>query len=635
MIDWANAAIGAAPLDVAVTWIVIAAKRAPGTAAGREHPGRRAFLSAFLDGFDLGEVAAHMPAALDYVVSDPLVTADEAAAARRMAADDLWPGTAPLVGDGPSGDECTGARHGRGVLHHPEGGAAVSARGARHGRGVLHHPVGGSAVSARVQLRDTATPRAVAPARPIPLLECTGLRRSFGDRVALDGLSFSVGAGERYGLLGPNGAGKTTAISIVCGVLSCDAGSVVLDGRRMDVTSVAPKALVGYVPQEVALYPTLSARENLAFFGRMYAVPRRQLTARIEAALELVGLTARAADSVAGFSGGMQRRLNIAAALVHEPRLLVLDEPTAGVDPHSRRAILDMVRRLSDEGIAVLYTTHYMEEAQRLCNRIGILDEGRMIAEGTYEELVGLAGEHGRVRLRVAAAPPDLLGRLQTLDGVHAVAAAADDQDAYELVVADAELVVPAAFRVVERAGTTVTGLEVDEPDLEAVFLQMTGKALPRLTCAPFSPSPPTSSASACRDRSVLVMALIAPLSLTAIIGLAPFGRDFHATVALADETGGRLVPLVQRGLRESDLRGIVRVIEVDSSAAARRAVARHQADAALVVSPPRSVTVVETAASPVAGQMAVAIGDQIAGSGVPSARAGRARSPPPSATSS
>jgi ABC-2 type transport system ATP-binding protein len=209
------------------------------------------------------------------------------------------------------------------------------------------------------------------------VLAVDGLRKAYRDLVAVDGLGFAVQEGETYGLLGPNGAGKSTAISIVVGVLAADAGTV----------HAPPKERVGYVPQSLALYPDLTGRQNLRFFAGMYGLRRAEARSRTAEVLRLVGLSERADDAVGAYSGGMARRLNIAVGLLNRPSLLVLDEPTAGVDPQSRTAILDSLQRLTGEGLAVLYTTHYMEEAERLCDRVGIVDRGRMLAEGTPAEL--------------------------------------------------------------------------------------------------------------------------------------------------------------------------------------------------------------------------------------------------------
>lgn len=221
-----------------------------------------------------------------------------------------------------------------------------------------------------------------------PVLSVRHLGRRFGDVVAVDGVSFTVAAGETYGLLGPNGAGKTTTISMICGVLAPDSGEVDVAGLPMRTGAVPAKELLGLVPQDVAVYPELTPRENLAFFGRLAGIGRGRLAARVDEVLATIGLADRADDRVKALSGGMKRRLNIGIGLLNEPRLLVLDEPTVGVDPQSRHAILESVGSLAAEGMAVLYTTHYMEEAERLCDRLLIMDHGRSIAEGTPRALI-------------------------------------------------------------------------------------------------------------------------------------------------------------------------------------------------------------------------------------------------------
>src|SRR6266511_1986811 len=302
-----------------------------------------------------------------------------------------------------------------------------------------------------------------------PVLVCRDLRRRYGQRLAVDGVGFRVDPGETYGLLGPNGAGKTTTISMICGLLRRDGGEVTVAGASLDRDPGAVKAAIGYVPQDIALYPDLSGGENLRFWGRMQGLSGRELAARVDAVLEVVGLADRARDKVADYSGGMQRRLNIGAGLLHRPRLLVLDEPTVGVDPQSRNAILENVEVLRGEGAAVLYTTHYMEEAERLCDRVGIIDQGRLIAEGTRRELVAQIGERDRIEL---AASGDLVGLAagcrRTLDGV----------DEATLVARDGRRLLPKLLELAEAAGVEVTSVEVVEPDLEAVFLHLTGKAL-------------------------------------------------------------------------------------------------------------------------------------------------------------
>jgi len=308
-----------------------------------------------------------------------------------------------------------------------------------------------------------------------PVLVCGGLVKRYGQRTAVDDVGFHIEPGERYGLLGPNGAGKTTTISMVCGLLRPDAGNVDVAGRRVDPGATAAKAAIGYVPQEIALYPDLTGRENLRFFARLYGLRGARRDERVDACLDLVGLAERADERVDTYSGGMQRRLNIAAGLLHEPRLLVLDEPTVGVDPQSRNAILESVESLGRSGLAVLYTTHYMEEAQRLCDRIGILDEGRLVAEGTREELVALMGGRDRVRLTADGSLDALATCLATVDGVEQVTTA---DGVVELTVRDARQALPRVFAGATASGAALTGVDVIEPDLEAVFLHLTGKAL-------------------------------------------------------------------------------------------------------------------------------------------------------------
>ncbi len=227
-----------------------------------------------------------------------------------------------------------------------------------------------------------------------PVLACSGLVRHYGDRVAVQHVGFQVGAGETYGLLGPNGSGKTTIISMIAGILAPDEGTVAVLGQTMSTSAVSAKRCVGLVPQELALYEDLTAHENLRFFGRLQGMGRAVIKQRSETVLELVGLSDRGDDRVNRYSGGMKRRLNIAIGLLHEPKLLILDEPTVGVDPQSRNQILEGILDLRAQGMTVLYTTHYLEEAERLCDRIGILDQGVLIAEGTIPELIDQAALH-------------------------------------------------------------------------------------------------------------------------------------------------------------------------------------------------------------------------------------------------
>ena len=309
-----------------------------------------------------------------------------------------------------------------------------------------------------------------------PVLACEGLRKSYGDRVAVDGVGFSIARGETYGLLGPNGAGKTTTISMVCGLLDRDAGAVTVAGRPMAPGATDAKAAIGLVPQEVALYDDLSAEENLRVL-RAAAGPRRArlVHERVAEALDLVGLADRARDHVGDYSGGMKRRANIAAGLLHHPQLLVLDEPTVGVDPQSRNAILESIEALGGAGLSVLYTTHYMEEAERLCDRVGIIDEGRLVAEGTRRELVAQLGASDRVDVSGTGDLGAFADACAAVPGVLGV----DRRDGGVVVrVDDGAAALAGIVTAAEHTGTAIAGIELTEPDLEDVFLALTGKGL-------------------------------------------------------------------------------------------------------------------------------------------------------------
>jgi len=299
--------------------------------------------------------------------------------------------------------------------------------------------------------------------------------RRFGDRTAVDGVSLRIAASETYGLLGPNGAGKSTLIRVVCGLLSADAGTVSVAGHPVRPDRHAARALVGYVPQDVALYPDLTARENLRFFGRMYRLGGRVLAGRVAEVLDLVDLADRGDERVESFSGGMKRRLNIAAGLLHQPTLLVLDEPTVGVDPQSRHAILDSVRSFGAAGMAVLYTTHYMEEAERICDRVGIIDHGRLIAEGTRRELVAELAERDRIEL---VADGDLTAFTAACRGLSGVDTVTTGEGRAHLLAVDGASLLPVVLDTATRHGLTVRSVQVIEPDLESVFLHLTGNAL-------------------------------------------------------------------------------------------------------------------------------------------------------------
>jgi ABC-2 type transport system ATP-binding protein len=306
-----------------------------------------------------------------------------------------------------------------------------------------------------------------------PVLEVRELSKRFRDREAVRPLSFQLSRGEIFGLLGPNGAGKTTTIGMIAGVLRPSGGSVRILGADAVASGRSVLRNLGLVPQTVALYPALTAAENLRFFGNLYGVSGERLEARVEHLLDVAGLSARRGEPVSDFSGGMKRRLNLVCALVHEPALLLLDEPTAGVDPQSRERIYEALAGLAGEGLALLLTTHYLEEAERLCHRLAILDEGRVAAEGTVEHLRALAGEEPTVTIVLARAPgAELAVRLAAREAI------AEDSRRFHLQSAGAEKLLPEILALAAAEGNEVEELLLHRPNLGDVFLRLTGKAL-------------------------------------------------------------------------------------------------------------------------------------------------------------
>jgi ABC-2 type transport system ATP-binding protein len=308
-----------------------------------------------------------------------------------------------------------------------------------------------------------------------PILVAQDLKKSFGDLEAVKGVSLQVARGEVFGLLGPNGAGKTTTISMLTGLLDPTDGHVAVDGLDLETHTNEVKAKLGLVPQELALYPTLSARQNLNFFGRIYGLKGSELRERVDEVLEMIGLTERADEAVEKYSGGMKRRVNIGAGLLHKPEILFLDEPTVGVDPQSRNAIFESVETLNRAGMSVIYTTHYMEEAQRLCHRVAIVDEGKLIALDTPTALIRSLGG-GVVLLSVSeTAPDDLAERIAEAPAVRSTTRS-DGQLKIETQRLQEALI--STLDITNQLDVPITGLEILEPNLESVFLHLTGKTL-------------------------------------------------------------------------------------------------------------------------------------------------------------
>lgn len=309
------------------------------------------------------------------------------------------------------------------------------------------------------------------------ILTTDNLSKSFGDVHAVRDVTFSIRRGEIFSLLGPNGAGKTTTISMLSCLIAPTGGDARVDGHSIRAEPQDVKQVIGVVPQEIALYQTLSAYENLLFWGQMYGMSGASLRERIDDVLKVVGLVDRAKDRIETFSGGMKRRINIAVGLLHRPQLVFMDEPTVGIDPQSRRNILDTVKTLNEQGMTVLYTTHYMEEAQELSNRIGIIDHGELIALGTQEELTQLVGHEDVVELQISAIQPsaELLQSLEQIGGVRRASAA---DGTVRVITADGNAVLADLIAATNAHGVHIGAVDVQEPNLEAVFLHLTGRAL-------------------------------------------------------------------------------------------------------------------------------------------------------------
>jgi ABC-2 type transport system ATP-binding protein len=306
-------------------------------------------------------------------------------------------------------------------------------------------------------------------------IEVHNLKKNFGELQAVKGVTFCAEHGEILSLLGPNGAGKSTTISMLSGLLQPNEGDACIMGHSIRTDAQAARAALGVVPQDIAIYPDLSARENLMFWGKMYGLRGAALRRRVDEVLEIIGLTDRQKGACGKFSGGMKRRLNIGIALLHKPQVVIMDEPTVGIDPQSRRNILDNVKELNRQGMAVLYTTHYMEEAQELSQHIAVMDHGQIIACGTHAELIKMVGEQDRITVTLNGDPDQVLEAWRAVEGVRQVSRT---DGSVVLLADDSHLVLPHLFEEATRAHTRITSVDVQEPNLEAVFLHLTGRAL-------------------------------------------------------------------------------------------------------------------------------------------------------------
>ena len=306
------------------------------------------------------------------------------------------------------------------------------------------------------------------------MIKVENLKKTYGAQVALNGISFDIADGEFYGLLGPNGAGKTTTISIISTILQQDSGAVTINHMDLGKNKVSCKKIIGVVPQEIALYDKLSAQENLEFWGSLYKVEKNLLEKRIAETLELLGLADRKNDKIKDYSGGMKRRINIASALLHEPKILFMDEPTVGVDPQSRNLIFEVVEKLHKKGMTIIYTTHYMEEAERFCDRIGIIDKGEIIVQGTLKELRDFSQMKESIIVRFAHAGAETESKIRThLKGDYVISGS-------ELIFNsdDVKTDLPKVIMQCTELGLELTHIDIQKVNLETIFLKLTGKQL-------------------------------------------------------------------------------------------------------------------------------------------------------------
>lgn len=307
------------------------------------------------------------------------------------------------------------------------------------------------------------------------MIEVHDLRKQYGDLVAVDGVSFTAAPGRIFGLLGPNGAGKSTIINCLSGLLPPTSGRVRALGHDVVAEPMAARRQLGVVPQELALYEDLSARDNLAYWGAAYGMAGSDLKTRVDGVLGVIGLQDRAREPVKRFSGGMKRRLNFGCGIVHRPKALLLDEPTVGVDPQSRVRLLDLVREQVAAGTCVLYTTHYMEEAQELCDRIAIMDHGKVLAIGTLSDLRALLEEHDLVRVRGRFDPSRARQVLASLDRIDVVSA---EPDLVVVAAQEASRKVSAILAALTQSGGEIQETSLSQPSLESLFIKLTGRQL-------------------------------------------------------------------------------------------------------------------------------------------------------------
>ncbi|KAB2334553.1 ABC transporter ATP-binding protein [Cytobacillus depressus] len=308
------------------------------------------------------------------------------------------------------------------------------------------------------------------------MLTLSNVKKRFGEHEVVKGITLNIEKGEAFGLLGPNGAGKSTTISMICGLIPYQEGDIFVDGLSVKNNPQLVKKKIGVVPQDIALYPTMSAIDNLIFWGRMYGLKNKEAKTRAKEVLELVGLTDRAKDKIATFSGGMKRRINIGAALMHKPELLIMDEPTVGIDPQSRNHILETVKSLNEQGMTVIYTSHYMEEVEFLCKRIAIIDHGQLIASGSKKELCSRISGGTVLQLLADQVKPKFLEQLKALEEVENVKV--DQETNIEVILQNNKDLLADIVLLSNKSGIKLQQIQLREPNLETLFLQLTGRTL-------------------------------------------------------------------------------------------------------------------------------------------------------------
>lgn len=309
----------------------------------------------------------------------------------------------------------------------------------------------------------------------LSFIEIKNLVKRYKGNTAVDNINFHIEKGELFGLLGPNGAGKSTTISILSGILKPSSGNIYINGNNVVEKNMMVKKMLGLVPQDIALYPTLSANENLMFWGKMYGVPKVVLKSRVSEVLQIVGLEERKNEMIKNYSGGMKRRINIGAALLHNPEILIMDEPTVGIDPQSRNHILETVKKLNQEGMTIIYTSHYMEEVEYLCNQIGIMDKGKLIAFGNKDDIKKTIINKEKIEIKLSQVTPVIGETIKGLPSVEKLII--KDRDITIYSKGNGELLAD-IISITNKAKIKILSINIEEPNLESVFIHLTGKAL-------------------------------------------------------------------------------------------------------------------------------------------------------------